>query len=69
MQDLQSKNFTVHRAAANDVHFKFRAVRGSLCNGLLCYVASWVALPIGCSFAGAVFPETDDEQKPRDDQS
>jgi hypothetical protein len=28
-------NVTVHRAAANDVDFRIRAARGSVCNGLL----------------------------------
>jgi hypothetical protein len=35
---LRSHNATVHRAAANDVDFKTRATRGSVCNGL--FVAS-----------------------------
>ena len=30
-----STNVTVHRAAPNDVEFKTRATRGSVCNGLL----------------------------------
>jgi hypothetical protein len=30
-------NDTVHRAAANDIDFKTRATRGSVCNGLFCY--------------------------------
>jgi len=28
-------NGTVHRAAANDIDFRIRAARGSVCNGLL----------------------------------
>ena len=28
-------NVTVHRAAANDINFKTRAARGSVCNGLV----------------------------------
>ncbi len=31
----QSDNVTVHRAAANDIDFRSRAARGSVCNGLL----------------------------------
>jgi len=29
-----SQNGTVHRAAANDIDFRNRAARGSVCNGL-----------------------------------
>jgi hypothetical protein len=32
---FQADNDPVHRAAANDVDFRTRAARGSVCNGLL----------------------------------
>jgi hypothetical protein len=33
---LYSGNGTVHPAAANDIDFKTRVARGSVCNGLFC---------------------------------
>ena len=42
-------NVTVHRAAANDVDFRTRAARGSVCNGLLSDVGvSSCPIYLGC---------------------
>ncbi len=37
---IKPDNVTVHRAAANDIDFKTRAARGSVCNGWLSAVVS-----------------------------
>jgi hypothetical protein len=38
--NLCDANATVHRAAANDIDFRNRATRGSVCNGLFCLFSS-----------------------------
>jgi hypothetical protein len=51
-------NDPVHRAAANDVDFRTRAARGSVCNGIvIClllevHVKDWIS--VGARSAGSV---------------